>query len=86
MRNGKVVFLGSTIVISTGRTRQDSDKWFSARETSEKKYSLENFFGYLGWSRDRNSVIEIAQNDRKKKILPLQIRLKFRCKKTFVAI
>jgi hypothetical protein len=32
----KVVFFGYPIVISTGRTKQDSDEWFSARETVEK--------------------------------------------------
>jgi hypothetical protein len=62
-----------------------------------KKYTVENFFDFLGGSRDRKSVIEIAQNYRKKrflritgepvitgkkeKISPLQIRLRFRCKK-----
>ena len=36
-------FLGSTIMISTGRTRQDSDKWFLACETLEKICGI-NFF------------------------------------------
>ena len=31
-----------------------------------KKYAVENIFDFLGWSRDRKLVIEIAQNDLKK--------------------
>ena len=30
-----------------------------------KKYTVEKFFDFLGGSRDRKSVIKIAQNDRK---------------------
>jgi hypothetical protein len=72
--------------ISTGRTRQDSDKWFYACVIS--------LHGKL--------VIEIAHNYRKKRFLqitsepgitgkkekfsPQQIPLRFRCKKPFVAI
>ena len=37
-------FFGWPIVILTWRTRQDSDKWFSACETLEKKYAVEIFF------------------------------------------
>jgi hypothetical protein len=60
-----------------------------------KKYRVENFYGFLGWSRDRKSVIGIAQNYRKnflsdyqwtgnhrkkrKKNSPLQIWLRCRC-------
>jgi hypothetical protein len=44
-------------LISTGRTRQDSDKCFFAGETLEK-YAVEIFFGL----RDRKSVMEIARN------------------------
>ena len=34
-----------------------------------ERYTVENFFDFLGESRDRKSVIEIAQNYRKKRFL-----------------
>jgi hypothetical protein len=88
----KVVFYGCSLVILGQLDQKATNSFLHVKPW--KKYAIEIFFGFLGLSRDRKSVIEIAQIDQKpvfsritvepvitgKKILPLQIWLKFKCK------
>ena len=95
-------FFGCSTMISTGRTRQDSDKQFSARETLEKNMRQKIFLASqvdhvtgnqsskLLKMTEKTGFLRITGEPviigEKEKNPAFQIRLRLRCKKPFVAI
>ena len=97
----EVIFLDCPTVISTGRTRQDSDQWFFACKTlvkiwGRKFFWLPRLITWPGishrncskWPKKRFLRItgEPVIIGEKEKNPAFQIRLRLRCKKPFVAI